>query len=112
MGSDLGGRSSNFFSRWSYAREDFERKLHGRRKVTVTFIELPDTTLVQGSECDVVANLVTNDFFTLWGAWNQQIVVLLNGGVTKRPRSRNITRIRQPQRRFEAPSREIVLDEN
>jgi hypothetical protein len=34
----------DFSSHWSYAREDFERKLHGkRRKVRVTFVELTDT---------------------------------------------------------------------
>ncbi len=34
----------DFSSHWSYAREDFERKLHGkRRKVMVKFVELTDT---------------------------------------------------------------------
>src|SRR5262249_53126519 len=70
---------------WSYAREDFERKLHGkRRKVKVKFVELTDTTPVQGPESDVMGNLVTNDFLALLDAQNQQIVVLLNSGVTKK----------------------------
>ncbi|GLZ30907.1 hypothetical protein Lesp02_30960 [Lentzea sp. NBRC 105346] len=75
----------DFSSHWSYAREDFERKLHGkRRKVTVKFVELADTTPVQGPESEVVGNLVTNDFLTMLDARNQQIVVLLNSGVTSK----------------------------
>ncbi|WP_205856341.1 hypothetical protein [Phytoactinopolyspora endophytica] len=75
----------DFSSHWSYAREDFERKLYGkRRKVTVRFVELTDTIPVQGPESEVLGNLVTNDFLTLLDARNQQIVVLLNSGVTKK----------------------------
>lgn len=75
----------DFSSHWSYAREDFERKLHGkRRKVTVRFVELTDTVPVQGLESEVLGNLVTNDFLTLLDARNRQIVVLLNSGVTSK----------------------------
>lgn len=75
----------DFSSHWSYSREDFERKLHGkRRKVKVTFVELTDTTPVQGPESEVLGNLVANDFLALLDARNRQIVVLLNSGVTKK----------------------------
>ncbi|TDD37504.1 sigma-70 family RNA polymerase sigma factor [Nonomuraea terrae] len=75
----------DFSSHWSYAREDFERKLHGkRRKITVKFVELTDTTPVQGPESEVLGNLVTNDFLALLDARNREIVVLLNSGVTKK----------------------------
>jgi hypothetical protein len=75
----------DFSDHWSYAREDFERKLHGkRRKVKVTFVEVPDTTPVQGPESEVIGNLVTNDFMAMLDARNQQIVVLLNSGVTSK----------------------------
>jgi hypothetical protein len=75
----------DFSSHWSYAREDFERKLHGkRRKVTVKFVELTDTTPVQGPESEVLGNVVTNDFLALLDATNRQIVVLLNSGVTRK----------------------------
>ncbi|WP_049803326.1 hypothetical protein [Pseudonocardia dioxanivorans] len=75
----------DFSSQWSYAREDFERKLHGkRRKVTVKLVELTDTIPVQGPESEVLGNLVTNDFLALMDARNQQIVVLLNSGMTKK----------------------------
>jgi len=56
----------DFSSHWSYAREDFERKLHGkRRKVKVAFVELPDTVPVQGPESEVLGSLITNDFLAL-----------------------------------------------
>lgn len=75
----------DFSSHWSYAREDFERKLHGkRRKVKVTFVELTDTIPVQGPGSEVLGNLVTNDFLALLDTRNQQIVVLLNSGVTSK----------------------------
>lgn len=75
----------DFSDHWSYAREDFERKLHGkRRKVKVTFVEVPDTTPVQGPESEVIGNLVTNDFMAMLDVRNQQIVVLLNSGVTSK----------------------------
>lgn len=73
----------DFSAHWSYAREDFERKLHGkRRKVKVSFIEVPDTIPVQGPESDVIGNLVTNDFLAMLDARNRQIVILLNSGYT------------------------------
>lgn len=73
----------DFSDHWSYAREDFERKLKGkRRKVKVAFIELPDTTPVQGPESEVIGNLVTNDFLAMLDARNRQIVILLNSGYT------------------------------
>lgn len=75
----------DFSDHWSYAREDFERKLHGkRRKVKVTFVEVPETVPVQGPESEVVGNLVTNDFMAMLDARNQQIVVLLNSGFTSK----------------------------
>lgn len=75
----------DFSAHWSYAREDFERKLHGkRRKVKVAFVEVPDTTPVQGPESDVLGNIVTNDFMTMLDTRNRQIVVLLNSGVTSK----------------------------
>jgi hypothetical protein len=95
----------DFSGHWSYAREDFERKLHGkRRKVTVKFVELTDTIPVQGPESEVLGNLITNDFLMLLDARNRQIVVLLNSGVTSKTEIRGCARVRQPQRRFEAPS--------
>lgn len=75
----------DFSSHWSFAREDFERKLHGkRRKVKVRFVELTDTIPVQGPESQVLGNMVTNDFLTVLDSRNQQIVVLLNSGVTSK----------------------------
>lgn len=75
----------DFSPRWSYAREDFERKLYRKRnKIAVRFVELTDTIPVQGPESEVVGNLVTNDFMTMLDHRNRQIVVLLNSGITSR----------------------------
>jgi hypothetical protein len=77
--------ADDFSPQWSYAREDFERKLHRKRdKVSVRFVELTDTIPVQGPESEVVGSLVTNDFLAALDTRNRQIVVLLNSGMTSR----------------------------
>jgi len=74
----------DFSDHWSFAREDFERKLHHKRaKISVRFVEMTDTIPVQGPESQVLGGLVTNDFLALLDDKNRQIVVLLNSGVTK-----------------------------
>jgi hypothetical protein len=74
----------DFSDRWSYAREDFERKVyHKRNKVRVRFVELTDTIPVQGPETEVEGNLVVGDFLALLDQRERQIVVLLRSGYTK-----------------------------
>jgi hypothetical protein len=95
--------ADDFSPQWSYAREDFERKLHRKRnKVSVRFVELTDTIPVQGPESKIVGSLVTNDFLATLDTRNRQIVVLLNSGMTQPHRDRRAPRLRQPQRRVEA----------
>ncbi|OLL70456.1 hypothetical protein Ae168Ps1_6203 [Pseudonocardia sp. Ae168_Ps1] len=75
----------DFSDRWSFAREDFERKLFSKRsRIGVRFVELTDTIPVQGPESEIVGRSVTNEFLSLLDARNRQIVVLLNSGVTNR----------------------------
>lgn len=75
----------DFSSRWSYAREDFERKLYRKRNtITVRFVELTDTIPVQSPESQIVDGMVTNDFMATLDTRNRQIVVLLASGVTSR----------------------------
>lgn len=75
----------DFSDRWSYAREDFERKLYSKRsKVKVRFVELTDATIVQSSQSEYLDNLATNEFLSILDPANRQIVVLLNSGVTKK----------------------------
>jgi hypothetical protein len=74
----------DFSDCWSYAREDFERKLYSKRsKIKVRFVELTDTIPVQGPETEVIANLVYSDFLTLLDPRERQVVVLMNSGITK-----------------------------
>jgi len=71
-------------SSWSYAREDFERKLYRKRsKVQVRFVELTDTFPVQGPETEILGNLVFADFLALLDERERQVVVLLHSGITK-----------------------------
>ncbi|EHB48610.1 hypothetical protein MycrhDRAFT_5451 [Mycolicibacterium rhodesiae JS60] len=73
----------DFSSHWTYAREDFERKLYRKRsKVKVRFVELTDTIPVQGPETEVVDRLVFNDFLALLDPREREVVVLLRSGTT------------------------------
>ena len=75
----------DFSGHWSFAREDFERKLYRKRsKAQVRFVELKDTIPVQGPESDILGSLITNDFLAILDQRNRQIVVLLNSGYTKK----------------------------
>lgn len=74
----------DFSSRWSYAREDFERRLyHKRRKVRVRFVELTDTIPVHGPESEVEGRMIYEDFLALLDPKEKQVVVLLRNGVTR-----------------------------
>ncbi|WP_242412344.1 hypothetical protein [Mycobacterium marinum] len=73
----------DFSDRWSHAKEDFDRTLnHKRSKVTVTFVELDDTTPVHGPETEVIGQLACSDFLTLLNPRDREVVVLLRSGVT------------------------------
>lgn len=74
----------DFSSHWTYAREDFERKLYCKRnKVKVRFVELTDTIPVQSPETEIVDRLVFNDFLALLDPKEREVVVLLRSGTTK-----------------------------
>jgi len=69
---------------WSYAREDFERKIYSKRsKVRVSFVELKDTLPVHSRHSEYTDNLLWQDFSALLDAKERHIVVCLRSGVTK-----------------------------
>jgi hypothetical protein len=75
--------ADDFSARWSYAREDFERKLYRKRnKISVRFVELDETIPVQGPETEVENRMVFADFMALLDERERQIVVLLSSGHT------------------------------
>jgi hypothetical protein len=74
----------DFSSRWSYAREDFERKLYKkRRKVQVKFVELDETIPVHGPDSEVEENLLWEDLMGLCDMKERKVIVLLRKGATK-----------------------------
>jgi hypothetical protein len=74
----------DFSERWSFAREDFERKLYQkRRKLGVRFVELKDTTPVHGPQSEVHANLLFEDFLALLNAKERSVIVCLRSGITR-----------------------------
>jgi len=74
----------DFSGYWTYAREDFERKLYRKRnKIKVRFVELTDTIPVQGPEAEVIDRVVMADFMALLNERDREVVVLLSSGVTR-----------------------------
>jgi hypothetical protein len=104
----------DFSQRWTYEREDFERKLYRKRsKIKVRFVELTDTIPVQGPETEIVDRVVCGDFLALLNESDREVVVLLYSGVTKltevanimgysnhSPVSKRLKRIREQAARF------------
>ena len=104
----------DFSERWTYAREDFERKLYRKRtKIKVRFVELTDTIPVQGSETEVLDRVVYGDFLALLNERDREVVVLLDSGMTNlteiaatmgyrnhSPVSKRLNRIREQAARF------------
>jgi hypothetical protein len=73
----------DFSARWSYAREDFERKLYRKRnKVRIKFVELNEAEGVVGPESELADRLIWQDFFALLDAKERQIVVCLTKSAT------------------------------
>lgn len=74
----------DFSEHWSFAREDFERKLYKKRsKTKVAFVELDDTIPVHCPESEVHENILWEDFIAILNPKEKQIVVCLRNGFTK-----------------------------
>jgi hypothetical protein len=76
--------ADDFSSRWSWEREDFERKLYRRRsKIRPVFVEINDTIPVHGPGSEAEENLLWQDFFALLNARERRIVVCLRSGISR-----------------------------
>lgn len=73
----------DFSNKWSYEREDFERKLYKKRsKYRVKFVELSDTIPVIGPYSEVDDCMFWQDFMTILDHKEKQVVVMLRNGTT------------------------------
>jgi hypothetical protein len=73
----------DFSSHWSFAREDFERKLYQKRsRVKVSFVELKDTLPVHSPRSEYTDGLIWQDFSALLDKRERHIVVCLRNGTT------------------------------
>jgi hypothetical protein len=74
----------DFSSRWSYEREDFERKLYRKRnKIKVQFVELDDTIPVHGPETDVEENLLWQSLLAILNPKEHRVAICLRSGVSR-----------------------------
>lgn len=104
----------DFSDRWSFEREDFERKLYSKRnKVKVTFVELDETIPVHGPESEIYESLLWEDFMAFLDEKEKRVVICLRNGVTKlseiadklgyknhSPISKRLKEIRKKAKRF------------
>jgi hypothetical protein len=104
----------DFSERWSFEREDFERKLYAKRnKVKVTFVELNDTVPVHGPQSELHEDLLWEDFFALLEPKERRVVVCLRKGLTRlgdiakklgyanhSPISKSLARVRRKAKKF------------
>lgn len=104
----------DFSDRWSYAREDFERKLYSKRsKVKVSFVQLDDTIPVHGPYSELDEDILWQDFMALLDKKERPVAVCLRSGVTKvgeiskilgyanhSPVSKALSRIRRKARQY------------
>lgn len=76
----------DFSARWSWAKEDFERKLYSKRsKCRVSFVELSDTMPVHGpdKEVDAATSLLWDDLLALVSPKERHVVICLRNGLTR-----------------------------
>lgn len=104
----------DFSEKWSYEREDFERKLYSKRsKLKVTFVELDDTIPVHGPNSETHDHLLWENFLAMLDAKERRIVICMKSGETKvgdiatklgyknhSPISKQLVRLRQKAKKF------------
>jgi hypothetical protein len=74
----------DFSERWSFEREDFERKMYCKRnKIKVRFVQLDDTIPVHGPHSEIDEQLLWDDLFSAVDQKERQIVVCLRNGITR-----------------------------
>jgi hypothetical protein len=74
----------DFSSRWSYEREDFERRLyHKRARIKVSFVEIDDDIPFHGSGADLDGNLIWRDLVAVVEPRDRRVVVCLRRGTTR-----------------------------
>ena len=74
----------DFSAHWSFAREDFERKLYSKRsKVRISFVELRETLPVHSPRSEYTDNLLWQDFSAILDSRERHVVVCLRNGTTK-----------------------------
>jgi len=104
----------DFSPRWSYAREDFERRLYKKRsKVKVKFVEIEHAGAIAGPDSEFSEKFLWRDFMGMLNAKEKEVVVFLARGETSlteiarslgyanhSPISKALTRIRTKAREY------------
>jgi len=73
-----------FSPMWSYAKEDFERKMyHKRNKVKIQFVQLDDTIPTHGPDAEVHEDCLWQSLFGILNPKERRIIICLRNGVTK-----------------------------
>lgn len=73
----------DFSDYWSYAKEDFERKIYNKRsKIKVQFVELDQADLIVGPHSDITEKILWQDFFAMLDRKERKVTICLARGDT------------------------------
>lgn len=74
----------DFSARWSFAREDFERKLFRKRdKVKVSFVEFDDSIPFYDENAELHGNVLWRDLMAILDPKDRRVVICLHKGITR-----------------------------
>jgi len=74
----------DFSEKWSFAKEDFERKLYNKRnKIKVTLVEIDNALPVHSPTAEIHENRLWEDFISLFDKKEKRIVICLKNGMTE-----------------------------
>lgn len=73
----------DFSAKWSYAKEDFERKLYSKRnKVKVSFVEIDEKIPIHSPTTEIEENILWDDLLSIVDKKERRIIICLRKGIT------------------------------
>ncbi len=74
----------DFSDKWSYAKEDFERRLYKKRnKYKINFVEIESAIPIHSNTSEILENEIWDDFLSILNHKERNILICLRKGITK-----------------------------
>jgi hypothetical protein len=73
----------DFSAKWSFAKEDFERRLYSKRsKVQVRFVEIDDAIPIHSQSSEIDEDILWDDLLSIVDQRERKVIVCLRKGIT------------------------------